>query len=263
MPLLPPARRDCAACRPFPSARERSCHAGNHTHAPAGSVLHLTSSGKICGRGVVIYLDSGQNSGTAFCGFFNGSTKAPEDITLKLSDAFAERKGKPQKKKEPELELKVRFLNINQGHNGELMKRCRTLREYSEFVARVRKYADAEETIEKAVDRAVTECIAEGILADFLRDQRKEVIAVSIFEYNEEEELKKFGKAEYRSGKAEGKGESVILALEMKGSVPEVLKERIFEEKDVSLLEAWLRAAIEADTAEAFLEKTGLQRNVL
>ena len=41
---------------------------------------------------------------------------------------------------------------------------------------------------------------------------------MSIFEYNEEEELKKFGRAEYRSGeikgKAEGKAESVILALE-------------------------------------------------
>ena len=44
------------------------------------------------------------------------------------------------------------------------------------------------------------------------------MVAVSIFEYNEEEELKKFGRAEYRSGeikgKAEGKAESVILALE-------------------------------------------------
>ena len=40
------------------------------------------------------------------------------------------------------------------------------------------------------------ECIAEGILADFLRSQRAEVVAVSIFEYNEEEELKKLGRAE-------------------------------------------------------------------
>ena len=117
-----------------------------------------------------------------FVVFYNGSTKATEDITLKLSDAFAERKGKQQEKKGPELELKVRFLNINQGHNGELMKRCRTLREYSEFVSRIRKYADEETAIEKAVDRAVTECIAEGILANFLRSQRAEVVAVSIFE---------------------------------------------------------------------------------
>ena len=92
------------------------------------------------------------------------------------------------------------------------MARCRTLREYSEFVARIRKYADEETAIEKAVDRAVTECIAEGLLANFLRSQRAEVVAVSIF-------------------------------------------------SDSALLENWLKAAVEADTIEAFMEKTGLKRN--
>ena len=78
---------------------------------------------------------------------------------------------------------------------------------------------------------------------------------MSIFEYNEEEELKKFGQAEYRNGKAE----SVILALEMKGPVPEQLKNRIFSEKDGSLLEDWLKAAIKADTIEAFADRAGLK----
>ena len=199
-----------------------------------------------------------------FVVFYNGSSDVSEDVILKLSDAFEERKGSHLERKEPELELKVHFLNINQGYNEELMERCRTLREYSEFVARIRRYAAGETAIEEAVDRAVTECIAEGILADFLRSQRAEVVAVSIFEYNEEEELKKFGRAEYRSGeikgKAEGKAESVILALEMKGPVSEQLRNRIFEERDYSLLEDWLRAAIEADTVEAFLVRTGLDR---
>ena len=82
-----------------------------------------------------------------------------------------------EKEEEPELELKVRYLNINQGCNRELMERCRTLREYSEFVSRIRKYAVGETAIGEAVDRAVTECIKEGILADFLRGQRAERIA--------------------------------------------------------------------------------------
>ena len=71
-----------------------------------------------------------------FVVFYNGKEKKPEDTTIKLSDAFW------QKEEEPELELKVRYLNINQGCNPELMERCRTLREYSEFVARIRRYAD-------------------------------------------------------------------------------------------------------------------------
>ena len=120
------------------------------------------------------------------------------------------------------------------------------LREYSEFVTRIRRYAAGETAIEEAVDRAVTECIAEGILADFLRSQRAEVVAVSIFEYNEEEELKKVGRAEYRSGgikgKAEGKAESVILALELKEPGSAQLRHCILEERDYYLWEDGLRA---------------------
>ncbi len=50
----------------------------------------------------------------------------------------------------------------------------------------------------------LTECIREGILADFLSSQRAEVIAVSIFEYNEEMEMKKIRESEYKSGKEDG-----------------------------------------------------------
>ena len=92
-----------------------------------------------------------------FVVFYNGSSDVSEDVILKLSDAFEERKGSHLERKEPELELKVHFLNINQGYNEELMERCRTLREYSEFVARIRRYAAGETAIEEAVDRAVTE----------------------------------------------------------------------------------------------------------
>ena len=63
-----------------------------------------------------------------FVVFYNGKEERPEDTVVKLSDAYL------QKEEEPELELKVRYLNINQGYNPELMERCRTLKEYSEFV---------------------------------------------------------------------------------------------------------------------------------
>ena len=68
------------------------------------------------------------------------------------------------------------MLNINLGKNRELMKKCRTLREYCMFVERIRGYAKELE-IAEAVERAVTECIREDILADFLSAQRAEVIA--------------------------------------------------------------------------------------
>ena len=50
----------------------------------------------------------------------------------------------------------------------------------------------------------LTECIREEILADFLLSQSAEVIAVSIFEYNEEVEMRKIRDSEYKSGKEDG-----------------------------------------------------------
>ena len=142
------------------------------------------------------------------------------------------------------------------------MERCRTLREYSEFVARIRRYAVGETAIGEAVDRAVTECIEEGILADFLRGQRAEVIAMSIFEYNEEEEMRKLREGEReiweKRGKAEGKAEALLLILEFRWPVPGWLKERIIQEADALRLESWMKAAMGAGTLENFLETTGL-----
>lgn len=94
---------------------------------------------------------------------------------------------------EPNLELKVITLNINVGHNKKLMEECRTLREYAQYVDKVRRYSNEME-LNTAVERAVSESIQEGILKEFLQKNRAEVVAMSIFEYNEEEEKGNFGK---------------------------------------------------------------------
>lgn len=64
---------------------------------------------------------------------------------------------------------------------------------------KVRKYTK-EMNLDAAVERAVDECIQEGILEDFLRANRAEVLKVSIFEYDQEEEEKKLRKAEFEAG---------------------------------------------------------------
>ena len=61
------------------------------------------------------------------------------------------------------------------------------LKEYALYVARVRGYTAAMK-LEEAVRRTIKECIAEGILADFLRKNRAEVEMVSILEYDKEYE---------------------------------------------------------------------------
>ena len=101
--------------------------------------------------------------------------------------------------------LYVTIMNVDDGHNNELTEHCRTLKEYAQYVARVRKYAaDSDIVLEEAVERAVEECIKEGILAEFLMRNRAEVIKVSIYEYDREFEEKKLRKAEYEAGRQDG-----------------------------------------------------------
>ena len=95
------------------------------------------------------------------------------------------------------------MLNINKGHNRKLMETCKTLHDYAEYTSRVREYA-AEMSLDEAVERAIIECISEGILADFLSRNRTEVINMSIFEYDKELEEKKLRKAEFEAGFTEG-----------------------------------------------------------
>ena len=132
-----------------------------------------------------------------FIEFYNGSTAIADCTELRLSSAFEHLLG------EPKLELIVTVLNVNEGHNADLMQHCNTLNEYAQYVARVRLYA-ADMSLDQAVERAVDECIREGILAEFLTCNRNEVISMSIFEYDKELEEKKLRKAEYEAGFSEG-----------------------------------------------------------
>lgn len=139
-----------------------------------------------------------------FMVFYNGTEELEERTELRLSQAYEHFEG------EPNLELKVMVLNINAGHNEELMEQCRMLKEYAQYVARVRGYAGSMK-LEEAVRRAIRECITEGILTDFLRKNRAEVEMVSILEYDKEYEEKKLRQAEYEAGEQAGlkKGEQI------------------------------------------------------
>ena len=127
-----------------------------------------------------------------FLVFYNGTKEVEDRSEFRLSSAYE------NPTENPDLELRVTMLNVNDGHSSDLMEHCRTLKEYAQYVARVRKYAAKQDvSLEEAVTRAVDECIEEGILAEFLLKNKTEVIKVSIYEYDKEFEEKKLRKAEY------------------------------------------------------------------
>lgn len=186
-----------------------------------------------------------------FVVFYNGTEEQPERRILKLSDSFEKRV------EDPELELKVLMLNINPGYNKELMKNCQTLKEYCEYVACVRAFA-RKEGIKDAVEHAVTECIQKGILSEFLKEQRAEVVAMSIFEYNEEETMRRIREDEFEhgreDGKAEGKAEDILELLADLGEIPKELREQIVGEHNLDTLKKWLKLAARAESLEEFKE---------
>ena len=165
-------------------------------------------------------------------------------------------------------------VNINFGKNKKLLEQCQTLKEYAIYVKKVRTYAKSMK-VEEAVDRAVTECINEGILREFLLQNRKEAVEMSIFEYDEEAVFEIVRKDEYEKGLQEGlekgiekgieegreegfsagKADAILELLEDIGTIPEEIRERIHNEKDSKVLNGWLKQAAKAESIDEFVSK--------
>lgn len=181
--------------------------------------------------------------------FYNGTREEPDRLELRLSDAFA------GSDREPCLECKAMMLNINYGHNKELMERSSRLSDYSLFVFRVRENAKQGMVLVEAVDQAVKSCIRDGVLADVLSKHRAEVCNLILYEYDEQKQIAIERNEAKEEGKAEGKAEAVLELLEDLGSIPEELYTKITGESDLTVLARWLKSAAKAESVEEFIEK--------
>ena len=138
----------------------------------------------------------------SFIVFYNGTDKdLPDRSELRLSDLFE--KSNTNSGIEPWMELRTIVLNINKGHNEQLMKTCQTLRDYTELVSRIRSY-QRELPLEEAVTQAVDDCIKDGVLAEFLSKNRREAIRVSILECDVDKVMDYLKKEAKEDGHAEG-----------------------------------------------------------
>lgn len=70
---------------------------------------------------------------------------------------------------------------------------------------------------------------------------------------SEDEEKRIYQSAE-KSGKIEGKAESILELLEEKGNIPEDLKNTIYSETSYEILKGWLKAASKAENIEEFVK---------
>ena len=110
---------------------------------------------------------------------YNGLKKAPEQREMNLSDAF---------NGSSTINLKVQFLNVNAGHNRELIAKSKSLSNYCIFVDRVAYNRKRGMSIKEAIREAMEYCIREGVMAEYLRVNFKEAMNMYWFEYNADEE---------------------------------------------------------------------------
>ena len=143
--------------------------------------------------------------------FYNGRKDTEDKVEFKFSDMYMG---------EGDLECKATLLNINLGHNKELLSKCQTLNEYSSFVEKVYqnsyKYANIQDKNEREIvmrrvmDEVIDECIDNNVLRDFLLAHRAEVRDVILTEYDQEEHMKIIERDAKEEGMKEGREDLII-----------------------------------------------------
>ena len=132
--------------------------------------------------------------------FYNGTKEEPDEAQLLLSDSFPEPKGGGL----PALECRAQVLNINSGHNQEIMKRCHRLKEYSEFIGEIRCRLQSGLKLEDAVEQGIEACIRRGVLSDILSRSKMEVRKMLLTEYDEKAEREYLRKQSREEGVQQG-----------------------------------------------------------
>ena len=150
--------------------------------------------------------------------------------------------------------------------------------------------------MQEAREEAVEYCIEHGILSEFLRRHRSEVLGMLLEEFDIEKyerTIKKEGYEEghasglreghasglreghanglreghasglregreegHASGLQEGRATAILTILEQKGTVPDDIRDRILSQNDEVILKQWLLVAASAEDIKTFREKT-------
>ena len=138
-----------------------------------------------------------------FAVFYNGIAVRPELEILKLSRLFGEDEDSPSSDNSLGLlKLEVPVYNINRGMNTKLLVKGEKLRQYSEFIAKLREFQKVCEDYTDAVKRTVDHCIDNDILSEFLRRNGGKIVSSLFTEYNAETHRRIFAR-DYAKEKVE------------------------------------------------------------
>ncbi|MBQ6502411.1 MAG: hypothetical protein IJI57_00685 [Flexilinea sp.] len=136
--------------------------------------------------------------------FYNGLAEKEDSMELSLSSAFP-------KGSEPDIEVKVKMLNINYGRNMDLLNACEPLRDYSWLIERIRYNKEQSGDIETAVDLSIEELSEDSVLKPFLLEHKAEVKNMCITEYDETKTMNMFKE----EGREEGREEEKLASIQL------------------------------------------------
>ena len=156
--------------------------------------------------------------------FYNGKNKQSDRVEQYLSDAFTTGRGSGC------LECKAVMLNINRGHNQDLLEKCRRLWEYSEFISEVNDSLVKGHSLKRAINDAMKNCIDRGVMSDILIKNRAEVMHMLLTEYDEKKHMRTIRREGFEDGIEEGRfqflKERIVKKIE-KGKSLEVIAEEL------------------------------------
>lgn len=152
--------------------------------------------------------------------FYNGQYDEKVESVQKLSDAYLD----SEEDDNVSLELVVKVININTKAGGELLKKCKVLEEYSKFVEKVREYKNA--GVDDYMKSAITYCIKNHILEEYLSRKGSEVVNFLCAEYDYEMDLQVHEEEAYEKGMEQGRQQVI------KQSVKAIVRDSLEEKKE-------------------------------
>ena len=180
--------------------------------------------------------------------FYNGRDDLPDQSIMKLSDAFESGSSTLT----PAVECIARIINVNHGHNNELLNSCKRLLHYSIFVEKVNQNISDGYSLQEAINKAIDECLAEGVLEDILNQNRAEVCHMLLTEFNQKKHDKNMWQEGYSEGRESGYSEGhesgysegresgysegregLIVMMIKRGKTPEEIADLIGEDVEV------------------------------
>jgi hypothetical protein len=149
-----------------------------------------------------------------FVVLYNGTRKLPAREIQRLSSAFS--KALPAFAGLGGLELEVTVMNMNAPSNKGTIKACKLLSEYSIFVSKLFRYRKLTSSATEALNKAVEACIAQGVLKDFLKKHRKELLmgTMLVKEWDWDMALKVSNRENFEMGMEKGIGLGVKKGVE-------------------------------------------------